>query len=138
MKNQQPGRNKNGFSLIELVITIVISSIALYSLLTVFMTATSRSVDQEALTVALSLANSKLEIISSLDFACVNDEAAAALTGQFAGFTRAVAVDYVTAADLDTPQIGPTDYKKITVAVNPIGLPGVTIEVVGLVTDVSN
>ena len=129
---------KKGFTLIELIVTMIISSIVLYSLLVVFMTATSKSVDQEGLAVALSLAKSKLETVCNQSFVTIVDQSLTPFGADFSNFAGEVIVVYVTDTDLDTVVAGPTNYKKITVRVSSSTLPIGTIEIAGLVTNASN
>lgn len=131
--------NRGGFSLIELVMTIVIASLVLYSLLAVFITAAGRNVHLESYTIALYLANSKLETVGHRSFGQISSEALASFGGSFGDFFSQVAVINVSSEALDTAAgSSPTGYKKITVFVSSSLMNGASLEASTLVTDVSN
>jgi len=125
---------KKGFTLIELVMTVVIASIAFYALLTVFINTTYQSVNLEALGMGLYLANGKLEELSNRSYGSITSEALSSFGGNFSDFSGLVEVDYVTAEALDVPVVSTIEsYKRIKVIVIPP-----SIEVITLVTDKSN
>lgn len=128
---------KRGFTLIELVMAVVIAGIALYSLLLVVITATSKNVTLEAKNTALYLANSKLEEVSSRSFGSISSESLAAFGGAFTGFSNTVEVYYVSAEALDSPLASPTIYKKVVVKIFSGSL-AATTEVATLVTRAAN
>ncbi len=128
---------KKGFTIIELVMTIVIAGIAVYSILTVFLTAATRNVDLEAVSIAAHLAHGKLEEVSSKSYANIVSEVPFSFGGDFTDFSGQVIVNFVTAEALDQVIASDSGYKKIVVYVNS-GLLPASIEVITLVTDVSN
>ena len=130
-------KTKPGFTLIELVMSIVIAGIALYSLIFVFITVTTKNVSVEALTTAWYLASGKLEEVSSRSYNLITSESLASFGGDFNNFNRTVIISYVSSEALDTPVEANYGYKKVTVRVTSSSFPS-SIEVQALVTDVSN
>lgn len=126
-----------GFTLVELAISILIGGIALYSLLTIFITSTSKNVDLESLTVALYLANGKLEEVSGQSYENIVSENSTPFDGGFSNFNYETEVDYVAPDDLDTPVLTDQGYKRIVVRVTSGSLAS-SLEAVTLVTDISN
>jgi prepilin-type N-terminal cleavage/methylation domain-containing protein len=128
-----------GFTLIEVVMAVVIAGIILIPLLSVFITATTRNVDQEAAGIGLHLAAAKLEIVSNKSFTNIISEPLTSFGSPFTDFDSEVIVNFVAADAPDVP-VDPaqTSYKRISVRVTSALLTAGPIEVVSLVTDVSN
>ena len=95
-------KNK-GFTLLEILVAIVLFTGSVSLIVMLFADALVGSVDAENTTIAMNLAQGKMEEVRNLSFASIADEAKAAVTG-FAGFEREVMVT--------TPE---TDLKQITV-----------------------
>jgi prepilin-type N-terminal cleavage/methylation domain-containing protein len=129
--------SRNGFTLVELVLAVVITSIAVYALLIVFTTATYKNVDLEYLGKGLYLANGKLEEVGSRRYSSITNEAWSPFEGDFSDFNSMVEFCYVSPEALDVPIGTDFGYKKITVRVTSSHLTS-SIEVSTLVTDVSN
>ncbi len=132
------GQGRGGFTLIELVMTVLIGSIAVYSVIMIFVNTTSRNAQVDNLSVAVNLASSKIEQVSNKAYSNVSSEAITAFTGSFTSFSSQVLVTNVSSTELDT-SIGTTEtgYKKIKVFVITTGS-SLSIEVSAMVTDVSN
>lgn len=128
---------KKGFTLIELVMAVAIAGIAFYSLLIVFINAAYQSVDVEALSMGLYLANARLEEVSNQSYASITGEATAPFGSGFSDFSSVVRVDYVSSEALDLAVGTDFGYKKITIRVISSSLTS-SIEVVTLATDASN
>lgn len=128
---------RSGFTLVELVLAVVITSVAVYALLVVFSTAVYKHVDLEYLSMGLSLANGKLEEVSSRKYSSITGETSAPFGSDFSDFNCAVEFNYVSTEALDVPVGTDYGYKRITVRVTSSNLPS-SIEVSTLVTDVSN
>lgn len=129
---------RRGFTFVELIITVIIGTIITYSMLNVFISVTTRSVDSEALCVALYLANGKLETVTSKSFNNISSEAKTSFSGSFSTFSSEVEVAYVSAEALDVPVVGTSEsYKRVKVWVTQLLLP-ISIEVTTLVTGASN
>ncbi|MFA6548525.1 MAG: prepilin-type N-terminal cleavage/methylation domain-containing protein [Candidatus Margulisiibacteriota bacterium] len=128
---------RKSFTLVEVIMAVVIGGIVLYSLLTVFITATSRNTQLETLSTALFLANGKVEEISNQRFNLISSEALASFGGDFSNFSSSVEVYNVSAEALDTAIVASSGYKKIIVRVFSGNLLS-TMEVQALVTNVSN
>ncbi len=141
MKTRNPKseiRTRSGFTLVELVIAVVITGVAVYALLTVFINAATKNVDLEALSIGYYLANAKLEEVSNRSYSSITEEAVSAFDGGFGDFDYEVEFDYVSSEALDVPTTGTGEsYKRIKVRVTSNSLPS-SIEVVTLATDASN
>lgn len=109
---------KNAFTLIETIMVMVILGIVLapFSVLTV--NVISRNVRSQASVTAVALAEGEMERVTSLRFSSVVDEAPSSFAAPFTVYTKEVAADYVNANALDTPVVGPTDYKRVQVKVS--------------------
>jgi len=117
-------KNK-GFSLIELVIVITITGVALGVLIQLLGTLTAQSQTAQITTVATNLARERMEEVLSDRFAMNQNfdsftDAAypdeLPITG-FPEHERRVQIDYVNLANLDVPVAGPTNYKRVAVTV---------------------
>ena len=128
---------KKGFTLVELVMAIMITSIALSALLGTFVLVTSRNVDFDSITVGMNLARGKLEEVSNQTFNSVTSEALTSFGGDFSGYSSLVVVQYVSREVLDVPVVGSTNYKKVAVWVSSSSLSS-SIELETLITDVAN
>ena len=94
---------QKGFTLIEILISMLLFTGGVVLTLTLFASALVSSVDAENTTIAMNLAQRKMEEIRNLSFLGIVNEAKAAVAG-FTGFQREVVVT--------TPE---TDLKEITV-----------------------
>jgi len=129
---------KKGFTLIEMVMTIVIGSIAVYSVIMIFVNTTSRNAQVDNLSIAVNLASSKIEQVSNKEYLNISSEALTAFTGQFTNFSSQVLATNVSSTELDTSTgTSETGYKKITVFILTSGS-ALSIEVSAMVTDASN
>ncbi len=128
---------KKGFTLVELVMAVAISGIAVYALLTVFINAAYQNVDLEALSMGLYLANARLEEVSNQSYSSITDEATTPFGSGFSDFSYEVEFDYVSSEALNDSVGTDFGYKKITVRVISSSLTS-SIEVVTLATDASN
>ncbi len=128
---------KPGFTLVELSITVIVATIAVYSLLTIFMTAATENVGSESLSMAFYLASGKLEEVSSKSYDDIVSVDPTPFGSGFADFSSAVVVHFVSSEVLDDPVATDFGYKKVIVKVNSTNLTS-TVEVETLVTDISN
>lgn len=118
------GFNREGFSFIDAVLSMVLVSSSYLALGAVLTETSLKSVGVEVSATAVFLARGKMAQIKVKDFADIADETATPFTGDFSAYTSTVAVDYVETADLNTPVTGPTDYKRVEVVVGRLGWPG--------------
>ncbi|MEA3492765.1 MAG: type II secretion system protein [Candidatus Margulisiibacteriota bacterium] len=118
-------KNKRGFSLIEVVISITVLAIVLYALIAVFITTGVKGVNVEIFTVAQSLAEGKLEETMALSFNNVTSESETNFSGNLSDFSYEIISNYVSGEALDTPVGYSTDYKKIEVLIRhpDLGIP---------------
>ncbi len=110
-------KNASGFSLIEIIITLVVLSIAAVGVLSVFTTGIKGSADPLILNQALSLAEEKMDEAIGLKrvggFAAVNNVAVTAFPAPFNGYTWERVVEC-----LDTTlnlAACPTEYERVTI-----------------------
>ena len=112
-------KNKKGFTLIEVVISMVIIAIIMYAVISVFITAGVRGVNVEVFTIAQSLAEGKLEEIMSKPYADIVPSG-----GDFGGdltqYQYQVEVDFVLPDNFDLePPLGESQgYKRIEVLID--------------------
>lgn len=101
---------KTGFTLLEILIAIVLFTVGVIAVVWIFSSGLVSSIDAENTTIAMNLAQGKMEEIRNLAFASIADEAKAAVSG-FSGFQREV--------EVDDPVGDPTtdDLKQVTVTV---------------------
>ena len=127
-----------GFTLIELVMTIVIAGVILIPLLMTFANVGKENPTLDNLNISLTLAESKMEAVLGKSYGNISSEAKTAVGGNFADYYTQVVVHNVTSTDAITP-VEPTDYgyKWIKVAVTSANFPG-SIEVTSIATDVTN
>ena len=101
---------KKGFTLLEILIALIIITLGAVVIVGLFNTGLISSLDAEKTTIAMNLAQRRMEEIRNLGFANIADEAKAGVSG-FAGFQREV--------EVNDPAGAPTadDLKEITVTV---------------------
>ena len=130
---------KKGFALTELIMTIVIASLVLYTLLSTFITAAGKNANLESSSMAMSLAAGRLEMISSRQFSLISSEARASCGGRFSDFYCQTEVHYVSSEALTT-SVDPlvTNYKWIAVRVSSALTPNASVEIDTLVTNATN
>ena len=113
---RRPGSN-GGFTLIDAVLAIVIITASFMAMGSVISTTTMQNVDVDMSSTAILLARGKMAEVMARDFDSIATAAQTPFSGDFAGYSSAVNVSYVGAADLDAAAGGPTDYKKVEVVV---------------------
>ena len=130
-------KNNKGFTLIEVVISLVVMAIIIGALLQAFETFSLKDSGAQSIGRLNFAANAKLEAVSSKKYSLITNEALADISG-FTGFKSLVIAEYVSKEALDTVWASDSGYKRITVRVMSY-LRGVsTVEVKGIVTDASN
>jgi prepilin-type N-terminal cleavage/methylation domain-containing protein len=103
--NAMPRRD--GFTLLEILITIIIFTLGVVIIAGLFSTGLATSVDAENTNVAVSLTQRRLEEIKNLDFETgIVNESKASVSG-FTGFQRQVVV---TEPETDLKQVTVTTY----------------------------
>ncbi|MBI1820149.1 MAG: type II secretion system protein [Nitrospirae bacterium] len=118
-------QNQRGFTLIEILITIVLLAIITSGLMAMFTTFSQSNGDPSVITQATELAQEKLDLIiadkenSARGFNYVTSAIYPAenpVPG-FSGFNRSVNVIFVNTGALNATVAGPTNYKNIMVSV---------------------
>lgn len=99
---------KNGFTLLEILIALILFTVGVVAITGLFASGMFSGSDAENTTIAMNLAQRKMEEIKNLAFASIADEAKADVSG-FSGFQREVAVT----APLVDPDM--SDLKHVTV-----------------------
>ena len=141
--------DNRGFTLIELIFTIILVAIGIVGLVSAMSFMTGRSINAEAITTATSLAQEGMEQLyaekraNGYSAALLNiGTTAPPLAGAYADYTRTVEICYVDAniqnPDCD-PLVLPNDdlgYKRVTVTVvNTLSPADSTVPLVSLLTD---
>lgn len=111
MKN----KNSKGFTLIEAVISIVVLSIAIGALITVFTNVVKFSVAPEVLNVSDQLAERELDRVTGLRYSEITSHASTAFGGNFPNYSYQVVVSAVPAAIANDPTMA--QYKQVQVIV---------------------
>lgn len=124
---------KQGFTLVELVVSLVIISIAFYAVISVFITVAPRNINIESLSKATYLSNRILEETMAKDFNSIASVSATNISSPFNNFQYQITVDFVTTSEPDSVSVQPTPYKRVKVRV--WGGIGAQSEVVNLVTN---
>lgn len=120
---------KNGFSMVEAILGVVIISSCFISLMNVMSDTTIANIKVDFLTTSVLLARGKMSEVMARDFDSITNVADQSFGGDFSSYNYSVTASYVNSSDLNTAVAGPTDYKKVTVAVSLAGRPDtVTIE----------
>lgn len=119
----------SGITIVELVIFIIIIGIIAAPLAVVIANAMRNTVIPEYYTIASALARREIERTTNKRFSAIADEGPTDYTGNFSAYSYQIAVDYVQPGALNTPVVGPTDYKRIKVTIRRAGF-----EDVGIVT----
>lgn len=110
-------KNLKGFSLVEVIVSLVVIAIIMYAGLAVFITSGAKGVNVDVYTVAQTLAEDKLEEAMVQDFVDVTSESETSFSGDLSNYTYEITMDYVSTEALDIAVGSPTDYKKISVLV---------------------
>lgn len=126
-------QNQRGFTLIEIIITIVLLAIITSGLMAMFTTFSKSNGDPSVMTQATELAQEKMEQIiadknnPARGFTYLsttgpnNYPAENAASLGFPNFSRSVNIVYVNpAASLNTGVAGPTNYKNVSVTVTSL------------------
>jgi len=123
---------RKGFTLLELVFSIIISAIILYPICSVIFNLASKNPTVENAQMSVRLASSKMEEVSNRMFTNISTQATTPFGGKFPDFSYSVEVHYVNAGALET-SVDPTvtSYKLIIVKVNGV-------ELRTIVSDISN
>jgi type II secretory pathway pseudopilin PulG len=130
-------RGISGFSLVEVVLIIVIIGFGFSGLSVVLSSTTVGNIELDQGITAVFLAREKMSEVKAQNFGDVTDVSTTSFGGGYSAYNYAVAVDYVDPANLDTPVVGPTDYKRIVVTVTG-NVWGGNIELTNLKTDVES
>ena|SRR3989339_579457 len=123
---------QKGFTLIELVIAIVVVSIAFYAIISVFITVAPRNINAEDLSKATYLANRVMEETTAKSFSSISSVSPTSFASPFSNYNYQVVVDYVTTAEPDVVSVNPTNYKRVKV--RSWGGFSSTVEVITLVS----
>lgn len=107
--------NQKGFSLIEMVIAIIILSVAVGTLLVAFSNVLSSTLTPEIIGVGTNLAEKEMERVTGLRYSAVADVATTAYTGNFSNYSYKIDVTAVPVALAS--DAGMTNYKQVKVTV---------------------
>lgn len=121
--NMKQKKDNRGFTIIELVFTIVIISLSLIGVMTLFENATRGALQADLNYIAVKLAHEKLEWVVMdkvrIGYATLNQTLYPneTFTGSFSPYTRSTTVAEVSGADMVTATPG-SGYKRIEVTVS--------------------
>ena len=121
-------RNKKGFSIIELLIAIVILSMAVGTLVVVLDEVIHAEVLPETLNISTALAEQEMERVTALRFASVVNEGPIAYTGDFSSYTYEIKVTAVPVDLANDP--GMSNYKQVQIIVQHSVLGSVNLETI--------
>ena len=113
-------QRRNGYSLMEAVIAILITSIGLVTTLTTMSELGRKQVTDESVVNAAMMAQAVMERAIVKGYTNVSTLAGTGLTydaTNFPGYTYDLNVVYVNVTDLDTSVGGPTNYRRVEVKV---------------------
>ena len=129
-------KNNRGLTLIEIIIILTIIGFAIPAILTAFARIVATGADVKTADVATNLAAEKMEeIIKNKKFVDLVSEGPADFTGDFSQYNYQVIVDYVDAANLDTPAGGQTDFKRIRTIITKDGLSNFNVTLTTVITN---
>ena len=119
-------RNHQGFTLIEVVITIVLLAIITSGIMAMFTTFSQSNGDPSVITQATELAQEKLDqiiadknnTVSGFNYVVNASYPAENPVAGFTGFNRSVNIIFVNTGTLNNTAGGITNYKNITVTVS--------------------
>jgi prepilin-type N-terminal cleavage/methylation domain-containing protein len=109
---------EKAFSLIEVVLVMLVIGISVTPLCLALVNIIHRNVFTQAHATAVALAEGEVERLTNARFSLVDDEAPVSCDAPFAHYSRETIVDYVDSGDLNTPVVGPTNYKRVQIKVN--------------------
>ena len=130
---------RNGFTLIELIMVIIIASAILVPLSVVVVESLRRTLLPEHFTMGSCLLEGKAEEVTNRRFSDIEAMIGGAgesgtFTGNFSDYSYSISAPYyVDPSDLNTQVAGPTDYLRIQITISRTGFPSVSA--VTLVTD---
>ncbi|MBI5701648.1 prepilin-type N-terminal cleavage/methylation domain-containing protein [Candidatus Saganbacteria bacterium] len=133
MNKRAAPAGRQGFTLIELIISIVVVSISFYAVISLFISVAPKSINVESWSKAAFLANRVLEETVAKDFNNISSVAATSFASPFSNFEFQITVDYVTTSEPDVVSAQATPYKRVKVRV--WGGIGAQAELVNLVTN---
>ncbi len=116
-------RRRTGFTLIELVLTIVVISVGLLGVLALFENAVRGAALADINVIAAHLAREKLEQIVHdkvrFGYAALDETLypAESFSGDFSSYARSTTIDEVSNADFLTPEVA-SGYKRVEVTVS--------------------
>ena len=108
---------RKGLTLVEVIISMVLIAIIMYSSIQVFISSGAKGANVEVFSVAQSLAENKLEGRLGRTFASISSEAQTAFSTDLSNYSYEIVVNYVSKEALDAPVAYTTNYKKITVLI---------------------
>jgi len=115
-------KRTDGFTLIEIIITLVVLSIAAIGVLSVFATGMSGSANPLIVNKALQFAQGEMDAVigqrAAGDFISITTGNPLACVTATPGFNCSRNIYYVTSGALNTSAGGPTNYKHITISVS--------------------
>lgn len=109
---------KRGFSIVEAVLGTAIISACFLSLVSIMTDTTLTNIKIDFIATSVLLARDKVSEVMAKNFDSVASEAKQDFSGNFSNYNYTVTVNYVNQANPDVAVAGPTDLKKVDVAVS--------------------
>ncbi|MFA6169233.1 MAG: prepilin-type N-terminal cleavage/methylation domain-containing protein [Candidatus Margulisiibacteriota bacterium] len=106
---------KRGFTLVELILSISLLAIVMYSLISIYITTGLKGSSIEIYVVAQTLAEGKMEECLIRSFDLLIDQAQTNYSGDLSQYSSQITITYVASSDLNSNVAGPTDYKRVAV-----------------------
>lgn len=131
--------NQKGFTLLETILTLVILSVGIFGAMLTTQNAAANSVSDDCKTIALFLANEKMEEIISdkafkgYQYVLTNDYS----SDSNSGYTKSISIQEVQAQDLTTSSSG-SGYMKVVVSVAWGTKNYEKVQIATLLTEISN
>jgi prepilin-type N-terminal cleavage/methylation domain-containing protein len=110
-------KRSRGYTLVELVMAIVIMSIAFYALINVFISIAPLDINVSTMTIGTHLLNQEMEAVSIRKIANVVSVDATAFPSPYSNYNYGIIVDYVTTAEPDVATTETTGIKRVKVRV---------------------
>ena len=110
-------KRSKGYTLVELVMAIVIMSIAFYALINVFISIAPLDINVSTMTIGTHLMNQEMEAMSIRKVSNVSSVDATAFPSPYGNYNYSITVNYVTTAEPDVTTTETTGIKRVKVRV---------------------
>lgn len=106
--------NRQGMTLIEVIMAVVVIGLAFYSVIALYITLAPRTARVENINTKVYLAQEKIEETIARQFANISSSGPTSIESPGLGnYSYQIVVAYVATSDLNTAVGGPTPYKNV-------------------------